>query len=119
MRRISKPKFRNRINLPRSACSRGALFQDAGILAALLRRTVLRNVAEDAAEMERVVMASELDWTIVRPPRLTNGQLTGDYRAKDGYVPHGRFSLSRHDAAHFLLGEVERGEHVRRIVGIA
>jgi hypothetical protein len=30
----------------------GALFQDAGILAALLRRTVLRNVAEGAAEME-------------------------------------------------------------------
>jgi hypothetical protein len=32
--------------------SMGALFQDAGILAALLRRTVLRNVAEGAAEME-------------------------------------------------------------------
>jgi hypothetical protein len=47
--------------------SMGALFQDAGILAALLRRTVLRNVAEDAAEMEHVVMASELDWTIVGP----------------------------------------------------
>ena len=39
--------------------SMGALFQDAGILAALLRTTVLRNVAEDAAEMERVVMASD------------------------------------------------------------
>jgi putative NADH-flavin reductase len=99
--------------------SMGALFQDAGILAALLRSTVLRNVAEDAAEMERVVMASELDWTIVRPPRLTNGQLTGDYQVKDGYMPHGRLSLSRPDVAHFLLGEVERGEHVRRIVGIA
>jgi len=99
--------------------SMGALFQHAGILAALLRSTVLRNAAEDSREMERVVMASELDWTIVRPPRLTNGQLTGDYQVKDGYMPHGRLSLSRPDVAHFLLGEVERGEHVRRIVGIA
>jgi hypothetical protein len=37
-----------------------ALFQDAGILAALLRTTVLRNVAEDAAEMERVVMGQRI-----------------------------------------------------------
>jgi uncharacterized protein YbjT (DUF2867 family) len=51
------------------------LFQDAGIVAAVLRHTLLRNVAEDAAEMERAVMASGLDWTIVRPPRLTNAPL--------------------------------------------
>jgi putative NADH-flavin reductase len=99
--------------------SMGALFQHAGILAALLRSTVLRNAAEDSREMERVVMASELDWTIVRPPRLTHGQFTGDYQVKDGDMPHGRLSLSRADAAHFLLGEVERGEHLRQIVGIA
>jgi putative NADH-flavin reductase len=99
--------------------SMGALFQDAGILAALLRSTVLRNVAPDSREMERVVMASELDWTIVRPPRLTNGQLTGEYQVKDGYMPQGSLSLSRADVAHVLLGEVERCEHVRQIVGIA
>jgi putative NADH-flavin reductase len=51
--------------------SMGALFPDAGMLAAFLRNIVLRNVAEDSAEMERIVMASGLDWTIARPPRLT------------------------------------------------
>jgi uncharacterized protein YbjT (DUF2867 family) len=35
-----------------------------------------RSIAEDTAEMERVVMASDLEWTIARPPSLTNGRLT-------------------------------------------
>jgi putative NADH-flavin reductase len=99
--------------------SAAMLFQDAGILAAVLRRTLLRNVAEDAAEMERVVMTSGLDWTIARPPRLTNGLLTRHYRIEDGRLPRGSISLSRADVAHFLLGEVERGAHVRQIVGMA
>ena len=69
--------------------------------------------------MERVVMASELDWTIDRPPRLTNCQLTGDCQVKDGYMPHGRLSLSRADVARCLLGEVEPGEHVLQIVWVS
>jgi len=43
------------------------LFDDAGILARLLRKTLLRNVANDSAEMERIVRASNLDWTIRTP----------------------------------------------------
>jgi uncharacterized protein YbjT (DUF2867 family) len=99
--------------------SMGALFPRAGILAALLRNTVLRNVAEDSREMERIVMASGLDWTIARPPRLTNGPLTGRYRVEDGHMPRGSISLARADVTHFLLRKVERGEHVRQIVGLA
>jgi putative NADH-flavin reductase len=59
--------------------SAAVLFQNKGILFALLRRTLLRNVAEDHTEMERIVMASGSSWTIVRPPRLTNGPLTERY----------------------------------------
>jgi putative NADH-flavin reductase len=95
------------------------LFQNSGILTALLRHTLLRNVAKDSAEMEHVVMESGLDWTIARPPRLTNGPLTGHYRIKDGRLPRGSLSLSRADVAHFLLDELERGAHVHQIVGMA
>ena len=101
----------------------GALFEQ-GPLTALIRGTFLRNVAKDAAEMERVVTTSGLDWTIVRVPRLTNGPLTGRYRAEDERMPRDNrspamASLSRADAARFLLSEVEHRAHVRRIVGIA
>jgi putative NADH-flavin reductase len=99
--------------------SAAVLFPDTGLLGAMLRRTVLRNVAEDAAEMERIVMASGLDWTIARPPRLTNGPLTEQYLVSDGQMPRGRRSVSRADVAHFLLDEVEERRHVHQIVGMA
>src|SRR5262249_13853494 len=69
--------------------SGAVLFEDAGILAAILRRTLLKSVAEDSAEMERTVVTSGLDWTIARPPRLTNGPLTGRYRVENGRLPGG------------------------------
>jgi len=65
------------------------------------------------------VTASDLDWTIVRPPRLTNGPVTGRYRIEDDRMPRGGSSVSRADVAHFLLDELERGAHVRRMVGMA
>jgi putative NADH-flavin reductase len=100
--------------------SAGMLFKDAGILAAIIRNTVLRNVASDCREAEAAVTGSGLDWTIVRPPRLTNGAITRNYRVADGRLPEGSPGWSsRADVAHFLLDEVERAEHVRQIVGLA
>jgi putative NADH-flavin reductase len=99
--------------------SAAVLFKDEGILFAVLRRTLLRNVAEDQTEMERVVTASALDWTIVRPPRLTNGPLTEHYRIEDNRMPRPRLPVSRSDVAHFLLDEAERGAHRRQMVGMA
>jgi putative NADH-flavin reductase len=100
--------------------SAGMLFKDAGILAAIIRNTILRNVARDCLEADALVTASTLDWTIVRPPRLTNGAPTGKYAAADGHLPAGGAgSVSRADVARFLLDEVERREHVRQIVGVS
>jgi uncharacterized protein YbjT (DUF2867 family) len=95
------------------------LFENQGFLYWLLRSTLLRNIAEDTAEMERVVMASDLDWTIVRPPSLTNGHLTRHYSVEDNRMPRGGFSVSRADVAHFLLEELEHRAHVHQMVGMA
>jgi len=97
-----------------------AVLFEEGLVNAIARRTFLRNVAKDHAEMERILGASGLDWTIARPPRLTNGPLTRAYDVADGRMPEGtRFTISRADVADFLLDEVERPAHVRRIVGLA
>jgi putative NADH-flavin reductase len=98
------------------------LFENIGPLAAILRRTLLRNVAMDSAEMEKIVKASDVEWTIARPPRLTNGPLTARYGVADDRLPEGAggmATISRADVAHFLLDELEHPAHVRRIVGIA
>jgi putative NADH-flavin reductase len=99
--------------------SAAILFEDLGVFAALLRRTLLRNVVTGSGEMERIVAASDLDWTIVRPPRLTNGPPSGRYQVADDRFPSGRRTLSRADVAHFLLDELEHPAHLRRIVGQA
>jgi len=98
------------------------LFRDAGLVAAALRNTFLRNVAADAAEMERLVRTSSLDFTIVRPPRLTYGPLSGRVAAADDHLPKGAggtSTASRADVANFMLEELVSNEHVRRVVGVA
>jgi putative NADH-flavin reductase len=95
------------------------LFPDVGppILTPILRY-ILRNGLADSREMERLVRESDLDWTIARPPRLTNGPKTESYRIADGTLPGKGRSISRADVAHFFLSESERPEHVRKIVGL-
>jgi putative NADH-flavin reductase len=98
------------------------LFEDVGFLGTALRRTFLRGVADDSAAMEQIVRASDLDWTIVRPPRLINGPRTERYAVRNGSLPDGAGAVAtvrRSDLADFLIDEVERAEHVRQVVGIA
>ncbi len=98
----------------------GLLFSDAGAIARAIGSTFLRNVVRDSARMEGIVASSGLDWTIVRPPKLTNGPWTGEFALSDGHMPHdGGWSISRADLASFLLDEAERPIHDHRIVGIA
>jgi putative NADH-flavin reductase len=99
--------------------SAAVLFDGAGIIVGLMRRTLLRNIAQDSAEMERIVMTSGMDWTIARPPRLTNGPLTRRYKVEDGRMPRGKWIVSRADVADFLLDELHQGKYMHRIVGMA
>jgi uncharacterized protein YbjT (DUF2867 family) len=50
----------------------------AAMVEVAVRRLVyLSFLAADHAEKEEIIRRSGLDWTIVRPPRLTNGPQTG------------------------------------------
>jgi putative NADH-flavin reductase len=60
------------------------LFPRIGILGAILRSTLFRSMAPDMSGMEREIMKDDLEWTVVRPPRLTNGPPTRGYRVADG-----------------------------------
>ncbi len=74
----------------------------------------LREEIADHEAKERLIKASTLDWTIVRPPKLTNGPWTGRYRAGEAIrtrvpVP----TLSRADTADFMLRELEHPTFVK------
>jgi putative NADH-flavin reductase len=73
---------------------------------------------KDKETMEPLITESALDWTIVRPPALTNSRASGKYRV-GGRLPIRLWhSVGRADLAAFLIGEAEDGANVRRTVRI-
>ncbi|MGW4803580.1 NAD(P)-dependent oxidoreductase [Kitasatospora sp. NPDC004272] len=82
-------------------------------------KRVLRAHYADLARMEDVVLGSGLDWTVVRPPRLTDGPLTCDYRVAYGQNLRGGSKVSRADVAHCMLRSVGDPDTAGRILGIA
>jgi putative NADH-flavin reductase len=61
---------------------------------------------EDKDEMERLIQASDLEWTLVRPPALTNGKKRGRYRVGTTLRMSVFSKISRADVAHFMLNEL-------------
>jgi putative NADH-flavin reductase len=79
---------------------------------------ILRNHMRDSLAMEKVVQDSGLDWTIARPPRLTQEQYA-TYRSREGAAPRKGLSLSRKAVGAFMLEAIEQKKHFQKIVGIA
>src|SRR5215213_448990 len=78
-----------------------------------------RDVYVDLAEMEDEIRRNATEWTIVRPPKLTNKPLAGTYRTiVGGNVPRG-YTISRADVAHLMLRVLEQPETITQAVGIA
>lgn len=73
----------------------------------------------DLAVMEDILRESGLDWTAVRPPRLTDKALSGSYRTAFGHnLKNGAF-ISRADVAHFMLHALDDPATIKQAVGIA
>ncbi|GAB3584210.1 SDR family oxidoreductase [Amycolatopsis endophytica] len=64
---------------------------------------MLREAYADMGEMERRVSASGLDWTIVRPPKLTDKPHTGRIASETSGNVRGSFTISRADLADYVL----------------
>jgi putative NADH-flavin reductase len=79
---------------------------------------ILRNYMRDSLAMEKIVQANGLDWTIARPPRLTQEDFL-HYRSREGAAPRMGFTLSRKAVAAFMLDAIEQKKHFQKIVGIA
>jgi putative NADH-flavin reductase len=85
----------------------------------LFGRLLFPGVVIDAAAMEQIVIQSGLDWTIVRPPQLTDKPLTAKYRVRTGHLPRFGFNISRADVAHSFLKTVADPASIRKIVGVS
>jgi putative NADH-flavin reductase len=73
----------------------------------------------DMARMEEVLRHSDAEWTVVRPPRLTDGPATGRYRTAIGHhLPQAR-TISRADLAGAMLRLLDDPRAVRATVAVA
>ena len=84
-------------------------------------KRALRAHYADLARMEDVLRDSDsdLDWTIVRPPRLTDKPVTGRYRTAYGQNLRRGVFVSRADVAHYMLSVLGNPETFHQTVGIA
>jgi putative NADH-flavin reductase len=85
----------------------------------LLGRLLFPAVVADSVAMERIFAESSLDWTMVRPPELTNGPYTGKYRVRKGHLPAFGFKISRANVADYMIKAVEQHLSSRTIVGLS
>jgi putative NADH-flavin reductase len=96
------------------------LFKDSIIPPAyILGKLLFPGIVADAAAMEEIFDKSGLDWTMVRPPELTDKPYTGTYRVREGHLPRFGFKISRADVADFMIRTVENRSSIRKIVGVS
>jgi putative NADH-flavin reductase len=85
----------------------GIITDGDGPLTRLLLKPILGRLLQhpfaDMRRTEELVRASRLEWTIVRPPMLTDGPGTGSYRSAINRNVRGGIRISRADLADCIL----------------
>jgi putative NADH-flavin reductase len=90
----------------------------ANVLTPIVKKAFGKNYV-DLALMEDEVRASGLDWTIVRPSRLTDKPRTGSYRTASEQNLRGGTSVPRADVADFMLEAAARPGTIGQTVRVA
>jgi putative NADH-flavin reductase len=68
--------------------------------------SLLKEMYSDLVRMEAIVERSPVDWTILRPPALTNGRRTGRYQVAVNEHLRRSLFLSRADLADYILSHL-------------
>ncbi len=112
-----------RARVRRLVCQTGAMVgatrQHASLAMRILASSFRRRrpeVARDREEQERLVRTSGLDWTIVKPPRLTDGSGSGHVVARADLRVGLLSRVSRVGLARFLVAEALAPRHVGEAV---
>lgn len=73
----------------------------------------------DKAKQERLIMASDLNWTVVRPGQMTNGKKRMQYKQGANLGSYILTKMiSRADVAHFMLSQINSPTYYQKAVCI-
>lgn len=78
-----------------------------------------KRILEDRREAEKIVMASKLKWTILRPPRLSDGEPTGKIAAGAALPLRGGSTIRRADLAAYAVECSVSDKHMREAVRVS
>ena len=84
----------------------------------LARATFLGNSCTDMRGAESLIRATDMEWTIFRPPALNSKPARGYRTAIDRNLPHG-FSVTRADLAACMVAMLPEPTIVHHHVGVA
>jgi putative NADH-flavin reductase len=89
------------------------------LVARYVIQKLLKHMYADLRRMESIVKDSSADWTIIRPPQLTDKPLTGNYRTAVNRFLKNCLQISRADVAHYMVNNLVNQEIHRATVEIA
>ena len=80
----------------------------------------LKDVYTDKTKMEEIITNSDLNWTVVRPGRLLDKELTEKYRVENKLFKGINISgINRADVADFLIKQAEKQTELKKYIAIS
>ena len=81
---------------------------------------LLKKVLPDHNLQEKHIMESDLDYTIVRPSALTDGEISTNYQENfDETVKKLSLKISRSDVANFMIQQIDSKKYLKKAVSIS
>jgi uncharacterized protein YbjT (DUF2867 family) len=81
---------------------------------------LLKDVYADKTKMEEIITNSDLHWTVVRPGRLLDMELTEKYRIENKLFKGINIGgINRADVADFLIKQAENQTELKKYVAIS
>jgi putative NADH-flavin reductase len=88
------------------------------IVQTIVYNVFLKYPVESQIDQYRVLSHSNLDWTMVMPPMLTDGPARGRYRIDTEALPRNGARISRSDVADFMMQQLTATEYLAKGVYI-
>ncbi|MFC7686358.1 NAD(P)-dependent oxidoreductase [Ureibacillus sp. GCM10028918] len=79
----------------------------------------LTRAAEEHHKAYEMLKQSNLEWTIVCPTYLPDGERLANYRTEGNFLPEGGTQISVPDTAEFAYSQIKSGDYLKMRVGIA
>jgi len=89
-------------------------------LVKMFLKYLLKDVYADKTKMEEIITHSDLNWTIVRPGRLLDGELTEKYRVENSLFNGINIGgINRADVADFLIKQAEKQTELKQYIALS